>query len=178
MARSNLNKLMIFDIILEKGVLFMKSIDDEKFMIEAINQAKIAYDLNEVPVGCVIVKNKKIIAKAYNSVEKDNNALMHAEIKAINEASQVIKNFRLDGCTMYVTLEPCVMCTGALVYSRISRIVFGSYDKKRGACGSLMSLNNYEGLNHKIEVESIMQDECLDLLQSFFRRIREENKDK
>ncbi len=151
---------------------------DEKFMKKAIEQAKNAYYLDEVPVGCVIVKDNKIIASEYNSVERDNNALMHAEIKAIEKASKVVGNFRLENCTMYVTLEPCVMCTGALLYSRISRVVFGAYDKKRGACGSLLSLNNFEGLNHKIIVDSIMEEECLELIQTFFRRIREKNKNK
>ncbi|MDU2709102.1 MAG: nucleoside deaminase, partial [Finegoldia magna] len=112
-------------------------------------------------------------------VETDNNATMHAELKAINQATKVIGNFRLDDCTMYVTLEPCVMCTGALIYSRIPKVVFGSFDKKRGACGSLLSLNDYEGLNHKIEVKSsIMEKECVELLQSFFRGIREKNRNK
>lgn len=105
--------------------------NDEKFMIKAIEQARIAFDMDEVPVGCVIVKNGEIIAQAYNSVETDNNATMHAELKAINQATQVIGNFRLDDCTMYVTLEPCVMCTGALVYSRIPKVVFGAFDKKK-----------------------------------------------
>lgn len=156
----------------------MMNNDDEKFMIKAIEQAKIAYDMDEVPVGCVIVKNGEIIAQACNSVETDNNATMHAELKAINQATKVIGNFRLDDCIMYVTLEPCVMCTGALIYSRIPKVVFGAFDKKRGACGSLLSLHDYEGLNHKIEVKSIMENECLELLQSFFRGIREKNRNK
>ena len=109
--------------------------NDEKFMMKAIEQAKIAYDMDEVPVGCVIVKNDEVIAQAYNSVEKDNNATMHAELKAINQASEVIGNFRLDDCTMYVTLEPCVMCTGALVYSRIPKVVFGALTKKEELVG-------------------------------------------
>ena len=152
-----------------KGVI----VKDVIFMKEALKEAEIAKNKNEVPIGCVIVKDDEIIARGHNLVESTGNPLKHAELIAIEEASKSVISWRLHGCTMYVTLEPCAMCSGALVYSRIDRVVFGVRDYKRGFCGSIDNLATRKELNHKFEVTSgIMERDCLELIQEFFKDIR------
>lgn len=152
----------------------------EKFMKEALKQAKKAYDKLEVPVGAVIVKDGKIIARAYNQKETKNDTTNHAEILAIKKASQKLGSWRLLDCDMYVTLEPCSMCAGALIQSRIRKVYIGAPDPKTGACGSVLNLLNDYKFNHKVETEiGILQKDCEDLLKDFFkelRKIKKENK--
>ena len=142
------------------------------FMLEAIRLARIAENKGDVPVGAVIVKNNKIIAKAFNKKQRKNNALLHAEIIAINKACKKLKSYRLNDCEMYVTLEPCPMCAGAIISARIGKLYFGAFDKKAGCCGTLYNL--MEGkFNHKPQVEGgIHQDECASLLTEFFKKRR------
>lgn len=143
-----------------------------EFMLEAIKLAKIAANEGEVPVGAVIVKDGKIIAKGRNEREKKQNALSHAEIEAINNACNALGSWRLDGCEMYVTLEPCPMCAGAIINSRIKTLVFGAYDSKMGSIDSVVNLCDYP-YNHKVEVYGgICEDECLSVLQEFFKDLR------
>ena len=145
---------------------------NKEFMQAAINEAKIAAKNNEVPVGAVIVKDGKIIAKGRNMREEKQNALSHAEIEAINNACKTLKSWRLDGCEMYVTLEPCPMCTGAIINSRIKTLVFGAYDSKAGSVDSVINLCDYP-YNHKAEVYGgICEDECLKILKDFFGDLR------
>ncbi|WP_207204771.1 tRNA adenosine(34) deaminase TadA [Miniphocaeibacter massiliensis] len=151
--------------------------EDVIYMREALKEAKIAKDKNEIPIGCVIVKDNKIIARGHNLVETTKNPLKHAELIAIEEACKNMVSWRLHGCTMYVTLEPCAMCAGALVYSRIDRVVFGAYDNKRGFCGSVDNLGSRRELNHKFEVTSgVIEEECLIIIQEFFKELRETKK--
>ena len=128
-------------------------IDKEKFMHEALKEAKKAYDKEEIPVGAVIVKNRKIIARGHNLKEKDKNAVHHAEIIAINKASKKLDNWRLVDCDMYVTVEPCVMCAGALLSSRIKKVYIGALDNISGAFGSVLDITKYK-FNHVVEVET------------------------
>jgi len=141
---------------------------DLRFMNIAYSQAKKAEKRDEVPVGCVIVKDGRVISKGYNLKETRKNPMMHAEIVAITKACRKLKRWRLSDCDIYVTLEPCVMCMGAIISARINRLVFGAYDPKAGACGSLYDLN--EGLlNHTLEVKSeVMQEECSNILKEYF----------
>lgn len=145
---------------------------DKIFMLEAIKEAKIAADNGEVPVGAVIVKDGEIIARGRNEREKKQNALSHAEIEAINNACKKIGSWRLDGCEMYVTLEPCPMCAGAIINSRIKTLIFGAYDSKMGSIDSVVNLCDYP-YNHKVEVYGgICEDDCLHILQNFFKDLR------
>ena len=145
---------------------------DKKFMREALNLAKIAASEGEVPVGAVIVKDGKIIAKGKNEREKKQNALSHAEIEAINNACKELGSWRLDGCEMYVTLEPCPMCAGAIINARIKTLIFGAYDSKMGSIDSVINLCDYP-YNHKVEVYGgICEDEALAVLQDFFKDLR------
>ncbi|TDT51942.1 tRNA adenosine(34) deaminase TadA [Fonticella tunisiensis] len=145
----------------------------EYYMSMAIEEAKKAYILDEVPVGAVIVRNGNIIAKAHNLRETLKDALAHAEILAIREACRVLNGWRLIGCDIYVTLEPCPMCAGAMVNSRINRVIFGAYDPRAGACGSLYNIANDTKLNHRVEIVSgVLEDECKGLLQAFFKEKR------
>lgn len=147
--------------------------DKKIYMKEALLEAKKAMELGEVPVGCIIVKDDEIIGRGHNLVESCNNPLKHAELIAIEDACENISSWRLYGCTMYVTLEPCVMCAGALIYSRIDKVVFGAYDYKRGYCGSIDNICHKRELNHKVEVISgFMEDECLSIIQEFFKKLR------
>ena len=149
----------------------------EKFMKEALKEAKKAYDKDEIPVGAVIVKDNKIIARAHNLKEGKNNAICHAEILAIQKACKKLGSWRLLDCEMYVTLEPCSMCAGALINSRIKKIYIGTDDGKTGACGSVLNLLEDYKFNHKIEVEKyILKEECESLLKDFFKFLRERNK--
>lgn len=151
--------------------------EDEKFMKEAIRQAKKAYALEEAPIGCVIVLDGKIIARGYNRRNTDKNTLAHAELNAIRKASRKLGDWRLDGCAMYVTLEPCPMCAGAIVQSRIQRVVMGCRNPKAGCAGSVMNLLQAPGLNHRAEIaEGIFEEECSELMRRFFRELREKRK--
>lgn len=145
---------------------------NKKFMYKAIELAKLAAEKNEVPVGAVIVKDGEIIATGKNEREEKQNALSHAEIEAINNACKKLGRWRLDDCEMYVTLEPCPMCTGAIINSRIKTLVFGAYDSKAGSVDSVINLCDYP-YNHKPEIYGgICEDECLEILQNFFKKLR------
>ena len=149
--------------------------DEEKFMKEAIRQAKKAYALREVPIGCVIVYEGKIIARGYNRRNTDKNTTSHAEINAIRKASKKLGDWRLEGCTLYVTLEPCQMCAGAIVQARIDKVVIGSMNPKAGCAGSVLNLLEMDGFNHKVEVErGVLEEECSTMLRGFFKELRME----
>ncbi|MGI6118744.1 MAG: tRNA adenosine(34) deaminase TadA [Bilifractor sp.] len=151
--------------------------EQEKFMREAIRQAKKAEALMEVPIGCVIVRDGKIIARGYNRRNTDKNTLSHAELNAIRKASRKLGDWRLEGCTMYVTLEPCQMCAGALVQSRIDEVVIGCMNPKAGCAGSVINLLEMDGFNHKVKVtRGVLEEECSFLLSDFFRRLRRQKK--
>lgn len=146
---------------------------DEIFMREAVRQAKKAYKMEETPIGCVIVREGKIIARGYNKRNLKKNTLAHAEISAINKASRVVGDWRLEDCTMYITLEPCPMCAGAIVQARIKRVVVGSMNPKAGCAGSVVNLLQMEGFNHRVEMRSgVLEKECSELMSSFFRALR------
>ena len=148
---------------------------DERYMKMAIEQAGIAEENGDVPIGAVIVFENQIIGKAYNQREQLADPTAHAEIIALTQAAAALENWHLDGCTMYVTLEPCAMCAGALVLARMKRLVFGCSDPKAGACGSLYNIVQDERLNHRVEVTSgVLEAECSELLQGFFERRRTE----
>ncbi len=144
---------------------------DEFFMGEALKLAKRAADEDEVPVGAVIVRDDKIIASAYNTREKDKNPLFHAEIKAIDDACRALGGWRLVGCTLYVTLEPCPMCAGAIINSRIERVVYGAYDNKAGAFGTMIDLTQYPLFKPQI-TSGILKNECSAILTEFFKKKR------
>lgn len=146
---------------------------DELYMKEAYRQALTAAEKDEVPVGCVIVHQNRIIAKAYNQIELLKDPTAHAEMIAITQATNYLQLKWLQGCTLYVTIEPCSMCSGALVLSRIDRVVFGAHDEKTGASGSVINIMQHPKLNHQINVaHGIMKDECGALLTDFFRKKR------
>ncbi len=143
-----------------------------KYMKEALKEAKKAYLKNEVPVGCVIVLNDKIIARAHNLRESKKQADAHAEILAIKKACKKIGDWRLEECSMYVTLEPCPMCSGAIINSRIRNLYFGAFDQKMGAAGSVLNLFNYK-FNHQVNVfPQVMEEECSEILKDFFKDLR------
>lgn len=149
----------------------------EKYMKEAIRQAKKAYALDEVPIGCVIVYEDKIIARGYNRRNTDKNTLSHAELNAIRKASRKLGDWRLEGCTMYITLEPCQMCAGAIVQARVSEVVIGSMNPKAGCAGSVLNILEMEEFNHQVKVErGILQEECSEMLSTFFKELREKKK--
>ena len=151
--------------------------EQEKFMKEAIRQAKKAYALGEVPIGCVIVYDGKIIGRGYNRRNTDKNTLSHAELNAIRKASKKLGDWRLEGCTMYVTLEPCQMCAGALVQSRIDEVVIGSMNPKAGCAGSVLNLLEVEKFNHQVKItRGVLEEECSRMLTDFFRELREKKK--
>ncbi len=146
---------------------------DERFMKQAITQAKKAEALNEVPIGCVIVYEGKVIARGYNRRNTDKSVLGHAEISAMKKASKKIGDWRLEECTMYVTLEPCQMCAGAAVQARIPRVVIGAMNPKAGCAGSILNLFDVKQFNHQIEMTSgVLGEECSVMLSSFFKRLR------
>lgn len=150
-----------------------------KYMKEAIKEAKKAYDKEEIPVGAIIVKDNKIIARAHNIKETKNDTTKHAEMIAIQKASKKLGSWRLIDCEMYVTLEPCSMCAGALIQSRIKKVYIGTMDGKTGACGSVLNLLEDYPFNHKVEVEkNVMQKECEKILKDFFKMLREKRKNK
>jgi len=151
--------------------------NEEKFMKIALKEAKLAYDKEEVPVGAIIVKDNKVIAKAHNLKETSANATSHAEILAIQKACKKLGSWRLTDCSMYVTLEPCSMCAGALINARIKKLYIGTNDPKTGACGSKINLLEDVKFNHIVEVErGILQNECEKILKDFFKFLRERNK--
>ncbi len=151
--------------------------DDQRYMQMAVEQARIAEDNGDVPIGAVIVHESRIIGKAYNQREQLNDPTAHAEIIALTQAAAALENWHLNGCTIYVTLEPCPMCAGALVLSRMDRLVYGCDDPKAGACKSLYNIVQDERLNHRLEVTSgVLAEQCGQLLQEFFAKRRIENK--
>ena len=147
--------------------------EKEKFMKEALKEAKKAYEKLEIPVGCVIVKDNKIIARGHNLKETKFDTTKHAEIIAIQKASKKLKSWRLSECEMYVTLEPCSMCAGAIINSRIKRLYYGAKDEKTGAVGSVLNLLQDYKFNHNVEVEQgVLEEECSNILKEFFKNIR------
>ena len=149
-----------------------------KYMKEALKQAKKAYALGEVPIGCVIVYEDKIIARGYNRRNTDKNTLAHAEVAAINRASKKLGDWRLEDCTLYVTLEPCQMCAGAIVQSRITNVVMGCMNPKAGCGGSILNILEMPEFNHQVNVlRGVMEEECSQILQDFFKELRVRNKE-
>ncbi|MGN0466397.1 MAG: tRNA adenosine(34) deaminase TadA [Lachnospiraceae bacterium] len=152
---------------------------DEKYMREAIKQARKAALIGDVPIGCVIVYEDKIIARAYNKRNKNKTTLAHAELLAIAKASKKLGDWRLEDCTMYITLEPCQMCAGAIVQARIPRVVIGSRNPKAGCAGSILNLLQVKEFNHQVELtEGVLQEECSLMLSEFFRELRKMQKEK
>lgn len=151
--------------------------NDAYYMQLAIKQAEKALNINEVPIGAVIVYEDEVIAEGYNIREHSQETLSHAELIAIQQANQKIGSWRLEDCTLYVTLEPCPMCAGAIVQSRIKRVVFGAYDPKAGCAGTLMNLLDEERFNHRSEViAGVLEKECSELLTNFFKALRKRKK--
>lgn len=153
-------------------------IDDVKYMKEAIKLAKKAENIGDVPIGCVIVNDGKIIARGYNKRNLKKSTIYHAEIEAISKASKKLGDWRLDDCTMYITLEPCPMCAGAIVQARVKRVVIGAMNPKAGCAGSIVNLLEMKGFNHRVELTSgVMESECSKILTNFFSQLRK-NKNK
>ncbi len=151
----------------------MMNIEHEHYMRIALEEAQLAYDKREVPVGAIVVHEGVIIGRGHNLRETTQNPTTHAEMIAIEQASAHLKSFRLEDCTMYITLEPCVMCSGAIVLSRVARVVYGASDSKGGTAGSLMNLLEEPRFNHRVSVtRGILQSECSHMLKSFFRLLR------
>lgn len=150
---------------------------DEKYMKEAIRQAKKAYAIGETPIGCVIVYQDKIIGRGYNRRTIDKNTLAHAEMIAIRKAGRKMGDWRLEECTMYVTLEPCQMCAGAIVQSRMTRVVVGCMNPKAGCAGSVLNLLQMEEFNHQTELTTgVLEEECSQMMKAFFKELREKKK--
>ena len=157
----------------------MSCTPDEKYMKEALRQAKKAYKIEEVPIGCVIVQDDKIIARGYNRRNIDKNTLAHAELTAIKKASKKTGDWRLEDCTMYVTLEPCQMCAGAIVQSRLKKVVIGAMNPKAGCAGSVLNLLQMQQFNHQVEVErGVLEAECSSMLSEFFAELRDKKRKK
>lgn len=155
----------------------MKMTEQEKYMKQAIREARKAYALGEVPIGCVIVNEGKIIGRGYNRRNTDKSTLSHAEITAIKKASKKMGDWRLEGCALYVTLEPCQMCAGAIVQARIDEVVMGSMNPKAGCGGSILNLLEMPEFNHQVKVtRGIMEEECSQMLTNFFKELRIRNK--
>ena len=151
--------------------------EQKKFMKEAIRQAKKAYLLEEVPIGCVIVHEGKIIARGYNRRNTDRNTLSHAELIAIRKAAKKLGDWRLEECTMYVTLEPCQMCAGAMMQARLTEAVIGCMNPKAGCAGSVLNILEMDGFNHKVQVtRGVLEEECSQMMSQFFRELREKKK--
>ena len=152
--------------------------EEERYMKEAIRQAHKAWKLGEVPIGCVLVRDGKIIARGYNRRNTDKNTLAHAELQVIRKASRAVGDWRLEDCTIYVTLEPCQMCAGAIVQARIPRLVIGSRNPKAGCAGSVLNLLQVPAFNHQVEItEGVLEEECSLMLTNFFRDLREKKKE-
>ena len=155
--------------------MMLDPLPDDYFMRDALRQAEKAYAADEVPVGAVVVREGKIIARAHNQVELLKDATAHAEMLALTQAEAAVGDWRLTDCDLYVTKEPCAMCAGALVHTRIRRVVFGCADPVAGAAGSVVNLLQMPGFNHRCDITfGLLQDECAGILQNFFRRRREE----
>lgn len=155
----------------------MKMTEQEKYMRQAIREARKAYALGEVPIGCVVVYEGRIIGRGYNRRNTDKSTLSHAEITAIKKASKRIGDWRLEGCTLYVTLEPCQMCAGAIVQARIDEVVMGSMNPKAGCGGSILNLLQMQEFNHQVRVtRGIMEEECSQMLTQFFKELRIRNR--
>ena len=155
------------------GFILMDQETDIKFMLEALKEAEKSANFDEVPVGAVIVKDGKIIARGHNLRERKNDPTAHAEIEAIRKACKKLKSWRLEGCTIYVTIEPCSMCAGTLLWARIQRIVYGASDPKGGALGSSYNLFEVKNINHKVEItRGVLENRCAELMTSFFRSKR------
>lgn len=156
-----------------------KYTEDEKFMKEAIRQAKKAEAIGDVPIGCVIVSEGRIIARGYNKRNKNKTVLAHAELLAMSNACKKTGDWRLEDCTMYITLEPCQMCAGAIVQARIPRVVIGSMNPKAGCGGSVLNLLQMKEFNHQVEVtRGVLEEECSEMLSAFFRKLRQKKKEK
>ena len=150
---------------------------DEKYMREALRQARKAYKLDETPIGCVIVHDGQIIGRGYNRRNTDKSPLAHAEISAIKKASRKLGDWRLEECTLYVTLEPCQMCAGAIIQSRVTRVVVGCMNPKAGCAGSVLNLLDVKAFNHQAELTTgVLEEECSALMTGFFRELRERKK--
>ena len=161
---------------MDESIIDLQS--DHYFMGEALRQALRAFDAGEVPVGAVIVHEKRVIARAFNQVELLKDATAHAEMLALTQAEEVMGDWRLTGCTLYATKEPCPMCAGAMVHTRVERVVFGLRDPRGGAAGSALNLLQFKGLNHHAEIlAGVREDECRQLLQTFFAGQRAKSKD-
>ena len=151
--------------------------ENEKYMKEAIKQAKKAYAIGEVPIGCVIVYEGKIIGRGYNRRTIDKNPLAHAELIAIKKASKKMGDWRLEDCTLYVTLEPCQMCSGAIVQARVKKVVVGCMNPKAGCAGSILNLLQVEQFNHQVELETgVLEEECSEMMKNFFKELRKAKK--
>ncbi|MCI5622861.1 tRNA-specific adenosine deaminase [Anaerostipes sp. 494a] len=149
----------------------------EKYMKEAIKQAKKAAAIGDVPIGCVIVADDKIIARAYNQRNKKKTTLAHAELLAIQKASKKTGDWRLEQCTMYITLEPCQMCAGAIVQARIPKVVIGAMNPKAGCAGSVLNILQVDAFNHQVEIEKgILEEECSNMMTDFFRNLRKKKR--
>lgn len=155
----------------------MRLTPDEKYMKMALKEAQKAMELGEVPIGCVIVYEDKVIGRGYNRRNTDKNTLSHAEITAINKASKKMGDWRLEGCTLYVTLEPCQMCSGAIVQARIDRVVMGTMNPKAGCAGSILNILQMPEFNHQVEMTTgVLAEECTEVLTNFFKDLRVRNK--
>ena len=156
----------------------MRMTTDEKYMRAALKQAEKAYNLGETPIGCVIVHEDKIIARGYNRRNTDKNPLAHAEVEAIKKASKKLGDWRLEECTLYVTLEPCQMCAGAIVQSRIPRVVVGCMNPKAGCTGSILNLLDIQAFNHQADLTTgVLEEECSQLMKQFFQRTQGSQED-
>ena len=150
---------------------------DTKFMREALKQAKKAFALNETPIGCVIVREGRIIARGYNRRNTDHNTLAHAELTAIRKAAKAVGDWRLEDCTLYVTLEPCPMCAGAIVQARIPECVIGCMNPKAGCAGSILNILQMDAFNHQVEItRGVLEAQCSNMLKEFFAELRVRNK--
>ena len=153
--------------------------EDERFMRQAITQAKKALKNGDVPIGCVIVREGKVIARGYNRRNMDRQSLAHAELMAIKKASKIVGDWRLEDCKMYVTLEPCQMCAGAIVQARMPEVIMGCMNPKAGCAGSVINLLDMEGFNHRVKItKGVLQEECSTMLSDFFKKMREKGKEK
>lgn len=151
--------------------------EKEFFMREALKEAQKAYDQEEVPIGAVVVLNGEIIGRGHNLREKEQDATLHAEIKAIRQANQHLGSWRLEDCELFVTLEPCPMCSGAMILARMKKVIFGAFDPKAGTAGTFMNLLQDSRFNHQVEVDQgVLEEECQEILRSFFKGLRERNK--
>lgn len=161
----------------KKDIITEQRKTDEKYMRQAIAQARKAFKLDETPIGCVIVHDGKVIGRGYNRRNTDKSPLAHAEITAIRKASRKLGDWRLEECTLYVTLEPCQMCAGAIIQSRIPRVVVGCMNPKAGCAGSVLNLLDVKAFNHQAELTTgVLEEECSALMKGFFKELREKKK--